>query len=95
MRQVVMMKEDIGVSVALAKDFIAKMKDNEQFARQVMNCSDGKARMEFVRAAGFDFTPGELKEASCELTDAELDEVAGGSAGECFFNPGMGIWFYS
>lgn len=35
--------------------------------------------MAFVRAAGYEFTPQEIGKLSEELTDDELDDVAGGT----------------
>lgn len=71
------------MSMESAQSFIAKMKTNEDFARQVRECEDAGSRMAFARQAGFDFTTDEIQQAGGELSDSELDLVAGGSEGEC------------
>ena len=71
------------MSMESARAFTARMKTDQDFARQVRECKDAEARMAFVRKAGFDFTTAEIQQAGGELSDSELDKVAGGGAGEC------------
>ena len=40
-------------------------------------------RMEYVKGAGFEFSKQELDNVTSELTDEELDAVAGGSWKSC------------
>ena len=67
------------MSMESAKLFIARMKSDEDFSRQVRDCKDAETRMAFVRQEGFDFTAAEIRQAGEELSDSELDEVAGGT----------------
>ena len=52
------------MSLESAKLFIDRMNTDEDFAKKVTQCKDKKARMSFVREAGFNFTPEMVKEAS-------------------------------
>lgn len=67
------------MSVESAKVFMEKMKTDQDFAKKVMECKDAEARKALVKAEGFDFSAEELKEVGAELSDSELDAVAGGS----------------
>jgi len=66
------------MSIESAKAFIEGLKNDEDFAKKVGECKDKEDRMAFVRAAGYDFTKEEIAEAQGELTDDELEGVAGG-----------------
>ncbi len=66
------------MSVESAKAFIERMKTDEEFSEKVKGCKDAEERMACVKEAGFDFTNEELKEVSENLSDDELDGVAGG-----------------
>ena len=66
------------MSIESAKAFIEKMKTDEDFNQKVKGCKDAEERMAFVKEAGFDFTSEELKEVSENLSDDDLDGVAGG-----------------
>lgn len=66
------------MSIESAKACIERMKTDEDFAKQVGGCKDADTRMAIVRAAGYEFTPEEIRKVSEELTDDELDDVAGG-----------------
>lgn len=66
------------MSIKSAQLFFERIKTDEDFAEKVENCKDAQARMEFVKAEGFDFTPIEIKSVSEELSDRELDAIAGG-----------------
>ena len=69
------------MSVESAKAFIKKVKNDEDFSKKVKECKDAEGRMALVKEAGFDFTAAEIKEVGGELSDSELDVVAG--AGNC------------
>ena len=70
------------MSMKSAQLFIARIKNDEDFARKVRECRDAEGRMAFVRQEGFDFTAAEIRQVSEELSDSELDEVAGGTFGD-------------
>ncbi|EHQ88915.1 Nif11-like leader peptide family natural product precursor [Desulfosporosinus youngiae] len=66
------------MSIESAKAFVAKLKTDEGFANQVKAFPNAEERLAFVKESGFDFTPEEIKQVDEELSDNELDAVAGG-----------------
>ncbi len=73
------------MSVQSAKDFVAKVKEDKSLADSLGSAADDDARRKIAADAGFDFTRAEMKEAlsegnSKQLSDADLDTVAGGSS---------------
>lgn len=66
------------MSIESAKACIERIKTDEDFAKKVIECKDAEARTAVVKAAGFDFTAEELQAWRDELSDDELDSVAGG-----------------
>ncbi len=71
------------MSIESAKLFVERMKTDEDFAKAVTECKDAEARMTFVKTAGFDFTPTEIKTVNEELSDTDLDAIAGGANKPC------------
>jgi predicted ribosomally synthesized peptide with nif11-like leader len=63
-----------------AKAFIKKMREDRAFNQKIAGIKDQPARQAAVKAAGFDFTAAEFGRARGELTDDELDKVAGGAS---------------
>ncbi|MDF2672248.1 MAG: bacteriocin propeptide, family [Clostridiales bacterium] len=83
------------MSVVSAKAFIEKVKNDEGFKKKLAALKDAKARAEFVKAAGYDFTKEELAKVKEEqgLSDDELDNVAGGCGHACLEGIGdVSIW---
>lgn len=66
------------MSIESAKAFIERMKTDEDFNNRVSTAEDKEARIAFVKANGFDFSAEDIKDVNSELTDEELDGVAGG-----------------
>ena len=66
------------MSIKSAKAFIARMQTDEEFARQVVAKKDKEERMKFVISKGFDFTDEDIKNVAVNLTDDELESIAGG-----------------
>ncbi len=74
------------MSIEAVKLFFNKMKTDEDFAKKVTECKDAETRMAFVKKSGFNFTAEEIKGARRELSDNELDMVAGGAkCAKCMF----------
>lgn len=67
------------MSIDSAKLFINKMNSDEVFAQKVIECKNAETRMAFAKEEGFDFSAAEMEEMKAELSDDELDVVAGGS----------------
>jgi predicted ribosomally synthesized peptide with nif11-like leader len=56
------------------------MKTDENFANKMSECNDVETLLSLVESEGFDFTSAEISLATNELSDEQLDEIAGGSA---------------
>jgi len=67
------------MSQQAAKAFLEKMKTDQAFADQVMAIDEMAERLRFINAEGFDCTMEELSR-EMELTEQELEAVAGGKA---------------
>ena len=83
------------MSIESAKAFIEKVRNDEDFKKKLNELKDGKERMVFAKAKGFDFTPEEVAKVKEEqgLTDAELDGVAGGCGHGCLVGIGdIEVW---
>jgi predicted ribosomally synthesized peptide with nif11-like leader len=61
-----------------AKVFIERLRTDEEFVARIKACPDADARLALARTEGFDFTPAEITAQAGELSDDELDGVAGG-----------------
>ncbi len=71
------------MSVQAAKDFVAKIEGDKSLAGSLESAADDDARRKIAADAGFDFTKAEMREAlsgSKQLSDEDLDTVAGGSS---------------
>jgi predicted ribosomally synthesized peptide with nif11-like leader len=66
------------MSIKSAKEFLERMKIDRDFAKKVTACKDAETRMACIKDAGFDFTVAEITSVKSELSDEELDFVAGG-----------------
>ena len=66
------------MSIESAKAFLEKVKNDEDFRKSVRKIATAEERMEFVKGAGFDFTKEELNMVKSELSESELNMVAGG-----------------
>jgi len=69
------------MSVDSAKEFLERVRNDEDFRKSVGEIVTAEERMEFVKGAGFDFTKEEIKSIQDELSDDDLDRVAGGWCG--------------
>jgi predicted ribosomally synthesized peptide with nif11-like leader len=71
------------MTVEQARAFIEKLNSDENLLKQVNDAANNAARLELAKSAGFNFSADEMnsvisKLASEELTEDELDAVAGG-----------------
>ncbi len=66
------------MSLEQARLFIERMKLDEAFAKRVFAIEDVAGRLACIQSEGFDCSEVEIKEVSVELSDDELDSVAGG-----------------
>jgi predicted ribosomally synthesized peptide with nif11-like leader len=66
------------MSIESAQAFLERMKTDEEFAKKVSECKDAESGVAFVNEEWFDFTKEEVHGLQSELTDEELEGVAGG-----------------
>jgi predicted ribosomally synthesized peptide with nif11-like leader len=71
------------MSVESAKKFVERLANDAEFRAQVESASDPLAKKKLVQAAGYDFDMADIsavlpQSAGGELSDAELEGVAGG-----------------
>lgn len=83
------------MGVESAKAFIEKLKNDEDFKNKLSQLENGQARLDFAKAAGFNFSADDIAKVKEEqgLTDEELDGVAGGCGHVCLTIPGADISF--
>ncbi len=62
--------------------FLEKLAKDAGFAEKFRECKDGKERLAFAKEAGFELMEEELKGIDGELSEGELDAVAGGLRNE-------------
>ena len=73
------------------KEFMEKMTSDEAFMEDIQKSADANELMSKIKNAGFDVTPEELANAlnsgeNGELSDNELDAVAGGITQDEWWN---------
>jgi len=67
------------MSAESAREFVERIKTDEEFNNKVKECKNAEERLMFVKNAGFDFTAEEIKAVGeQQLCDGDLDEVVGG-----------------
>ena len=72
------------MSVDSTKAFLERVKNDEDFRKEVGAQTSKEERMKFVKAQGFDFTKEEIASLRGELTEEELNDAAGGIG--CSYN---------
>jgi predicted ribosomally synthesized peptide with nif11-like leader len=74
------------MAIGSARDFLTKVRKDAEFCQRLRDCKSRAEQSEFVRQAGFQFSREEIRAASGELEDADLDMISGG-AQCCGLNP--------
>jgi len=69
------------MSMEAAKAFVEKMKTDKDFAKEVTSCKDVESRKKYVNDAGFSFTKEDLELVKLELSDEDVESLAGGTSG--------------
>ncbi len=70
------------MSIESAKAFLERVKNDEDFKKELEGQASVEERMKFAKAQGFDFTEDEIRQVKESLSDEELDAVAAG--GTCY-----------
>ena len=71
------------MSIESAKAFLERLENDEDFRKNVGQIATAEERIEYVKTAGFDFTKEELDDVTEQLSDNELDKIAGGVVNDC------------
>lgn len=58
-----------------AKQFIERLKNNVQFAKEIKSARDPEARKDVIKSAGFNFTRDELYLTCAGLSQGEVDLI--------------------
>ncbi len=66
------------MSIESAKAFLERVKDDEDFRKELEEQASAEERIKFAKAQGFDFTKEEIDSLKDELSDDQMDAVAGG-----------------
>lgn len=67
------------MSVESARAFVERLDTDEEFAKKVAICKSKEERITLAKNEGYDFSVEEVKEALSQLSDDDLENVAGGS----------------
>ena len=68
------------MSIESAKAFLERVRNDEDFRKELEEQASAAARMEVAKAQGFDFTEKELDEVTADLGEDQLEAVSGGKA---------------
>ncbi len=66
------------MSIESAKAFVERMKNDEDFRKEVGEKSSPEDWMKFAKESGFDFSKEDIEQVKPELSEDELDKVGGG-----------------
>ena len=69
------------MSIESAKAFLERVENDEDFRKELVDRTSAEERMKFAKAQGFDFIKEEIDSLKDELSDDDLDAVAGGWCG--------------
>ncbi|MFO7803593.1 MAG: Nif11-like leader peptide family natural product precursor [Desulfovermiculus sp.] len=66
------------MSIEQAQAFFEKVKNDEDLQKRLSDTQDNEAKLEIVRQEGFEFDLEDANKAKEELSQDEMDSVAGG-----------------
>ena len=67
------------MTIESAKAFLERVRNDEDFNKELVDRTSAEERMKFAKAQGFDFTNEEINSLKDELSDEQLGGVAGGN----------------
>ena len=73
------------MSVESARAFANRVRNDPALRSRIEGAATDQARLDIARAEGFDFTRDDVLKMRDELTDDDLDRVAGGGSGACMY----------
>lgn len=69
------------MSQEAARKLIERMKTDKEFRDKINSPAEVQERMKLVQESGFDCTLQEIRDVQAEISDSELNGVAGGAKG--------------
>ncbi len=66
------------MTIESAKAFVERIKNDDDFSKEVGEKSSPENRMKFVKDNGFDFSNEEFEQVKSELSDDDLESLSGG-----------------
>ncbi|MEQ8222259.1 MAG: Nif11-like leader peptide family natural product precursor [Candidatus Eremiobacterota bacterium] len=81
------------MSMESAKAFVERLKTDEDFRNKVTDCKNDEAWKAFVKQAGYEFTKDDMELLKAELTEDDLDGVAGGKIIKVYTGKEQGLNF--
>ena len=66
------------MSVESANAIVERLKTDEEFTNNINEAPDDESRKKFIKSEGYHFTKEDLDSVISELSDEELDNIAGG-----------------
>ncbi len=72
------------MSRASLASFILRMKTDAAFCERILAEADLAARIELIRAEGYDCSAAEIEAEASRLEDGSLEAVSGGAGLHCF-----------
>ena len=74
------------MSQAAVEAFVKRTEEDEAFRNELLEANSQEARIQLVRDAGYDVTADDLAElrrqVAEELSEEDLEKIAGGAAGQ-------------
>jgi predicted ribosomally synthesized peptide with nif11-like leader len=78
------------MSIEQAQAFMEKVKNDEDLAKRLKEAEDSESRLNIAKELGYEFNLEEARQAREQLSDEDLDNVAGGD-GSKFCKSGYGV----
>ncbi|MCP4289399.1 MAG: Nif11-like leader peptide family natural product precursor [Gammaproteobacteria bacterium] len=66
------------MTIESAKAYLERLRNDEDFRKEVSELSSPEDRTKFVKDNGFDFSKEHIEQVKLELSDDELDMEGGG-----------------
>jgi len=73
------------MSLEAARGFVERVKTDEDFRTKINDCKDRDVRIAFIKQAGYEFSGEDIELLKAELTEGDLDGVAGGANASCAY----------
>ncbi|MEQ8168749.1 MAG: Nif11-like leader peptide family natural product precursor [Candidatus Eremiobacterota bacterium] len=83
------------MSFKSAHAFLERFERDREFKEKLERAKDKDELLKLIKEAGFNFTSEDVKEATKELSEEELQNIEGGSLMNFLFNTGISLTGYN